>query len=105
MSVSQSYPGIVERVMLVARLRRGARERAEQLLTDEARAGALEDAFDRGAIFLSNTEVVFLFEGANVEESVRAILDDPVKSTVIAPWLPLFDGPLHQAREARSWEA
>jgi hypothetical protein len=94
----------VERVVLVARLRPGTRERAEQLLTDEARAEAPEGAFDRGAIFLSDTEVVFLFEGANAAEATRAILNDPVKSTVITPWLPLFDGPLHRAREAYSWE-
>jgi hypothetical protein len=91
--------------MLVARLGHGKRERAEQLLTDEARADAPEDAFDRGAIFLSDSEVVFLFEGASAAEAVRAILNDPVKSNVIAPWLPLFDGPLHRAHEAYSWEA
>jgi len=98
------YATSVERVMLVARLRHGARERAAQLLTDEARADAPEDAFDRGAIFLSDSEVVFLFEGASATEAARAILNDPVESTVITPWLPLFDGPLHRAHEAHSWE-
>jgi hypothetical protein len=91
--------------MLVARLRDGARERAEQLLTDDARADAPEDAFDRGTIFLSESEVVFLLEGQSAEGAPRGILDDPVKSTVITPWLPLFDGPLHRAHEAYSWEA
>lgn len=90
--------------MLVARLRHGARERAEQLLTPEARTDAPEDAFDRGAIFLSEREVVFLLEGENAEETARAVLNDPVKSTVLSPWLPLFDGPLHRAHEAYSWE-
>jgi hypothetical protein len=90
--------------MLVARLKEGSRERAEQLLTDEARADAPEDAFERGAFFLSDHEVVILLEGAGAEETCRAILDDPVASTVIAPWLAVFDGPLHRAREARSWE-
>ncbi len=99
------YATSVERVMLVAGLRLGARERAEQLLTEETRAAAPEDAFDRGAIFLSDSEVVFLFEGASAAEAVRAILDDPVASTVITPWLPLFDGPLHRVHEAYSWEA
>ena len=36
-------------------------------------------------------------------EAVREILDDPVSSTVLTPWLPLFEGPLHQARAAHSW--
>jgi hypothetical protein len=93
----------MDKVVLLARLKDDARHHAEELLTDAARADAPEEAFERGTIFLSDTEVVFLFEGADAAETVRAILDDPVTSTVITPWLPLFDGPLHQAREARSW--
>jgi len=93
----------MEKVLLLALLKDGARSRAEQLLTDEARANAPEDAFERGTIFLSDREVVFLLEGADAAEAARAILDDPVRSTVLTPWLPLFDGPLHRAREAYSW--
>jgi hypothetical protein len=90
-------------VVLLARLKDGARHRAEELVTDAARADAPEEAFERGTIFLSDSDVVFLFEGADADETVRSILDDPVTSNVITPWLPLFDGPLHRAREARSW--
>ena len=93
----------MDQVVLLARLKDGARERAEQLLTDEARANAPEDAFERGTIFLTDSEVVFLLQGANAAEACRAILNDPARSTVITPWLPLFEGPLHQAREAYSW--
>jgi hypothetical protein len=46
------------------------------------------------------SEVVFLVEGGGARESVLATLDDPVMSTALAPWLPLFDGPLHRAYEA-----
>jgi hypothetical protein len=93
----------MDKVVLLARLKDGAREHAQELLTDEARANAPEDAFERGTIFLSDSEVVFLLEGADAAEAVRAILDDPVRSTVLTPWLPLFEGPLHRAREAYSW--
>jgi hypothetical protein len=93
----------MEKVVLLARLKDGAREGAEQLLTDEARANAPENAFERGTIFLSDNEVVFLFEGPDAASTVRAILDDPVRSTVVTPWLPLFEGPLHRAHEAYSW--
>jgi len=93
----------LDKVVLIARLKDGARGRAEELLSEEVRADAPEDAFERGTIFLSDTDVVFLLEGAGAAEAARAILDDPVRSTVIEPWLPLFDGPLHQAREAHSW--
>jgi hypothetical protein len=51
----------MDKVVLWAHLKSGAREHAEQLLTPEARADAPEDAFERGTIFLSDGEVVFLF--------------------------------------------
>jgi hypothetical protein len=93
----------VDRVVLVAPLKAGERERAEKLLADGVEP-IVPDAVDRWAIFLSESEVVFLFEGGGARESVRATLEDPVTSTALAPWLPLFDGPLHRAYEARSWE-
>jgi hypothetical protein len=93
----------VDRVVVVARLKPGARERAEELLTEEE--GRLhEGLFKRGAVLLSDSEVVFLLEGPDADETVRTILNDPAESTVIGHWLPLFDGPLHRAREARTWE-
>lgn len=93
----------MDRVVLVARLKPGVRDRAEALLTDEY--GRLhEDRFQRGAVFISESEVVFLLEGEDAYETVRTILDDPVESAMISHWLPLFDGPLHRAREAHSWE-
>jgi hypothetical protein len=93
----------VDRVVLVARLKAGERERAEKLLAEGVEPIAPEGV-NRWVIFLSESEVVFLFEGGGTRESVLATLDDPVMSTALAPWLPLFDGPLHRAYEARSWE-
>ena len=94
----------MDRVVAVARLKLGARQRAEELIAEGAGPFVPEAAVERGAIFLSESEVVFLFEGADVNESVRTTLNDPVESSALAPWLPLFEGPLHQAREAHSWE-
>ena len=55
-------------------------------------------------VVLSASEVVFLFEGEGAREAVLTFLDDPVMSTALAPWLPLFKGPLRRAYEARSSE-
>jgi hypothetical protein len=63
----------VERVALIAALKPGAREQALDLLQTSAR--------DAGA-------------------SVRELIDDPVRSATVGPWLPLFEGPLHLARGA-----
>jgi hypothetical protein len=96
----------VDRFVLAARLKPGGRQRAEALLAEHAALGAeeLETAFERHVIFLSETEVMFLFEGEGAHEAVRAIFNDPVRSTLIGHWLPLFDGPLHRADEAYVWE-
>jgi hypothetical protein len=96
----------VDRLVLVARLKPGGRQRAEELLAGPAALGAaeLELALHRHAIYLSETEVIFLFEGEGSRESVRAVFNDPVQSTLISHWLPLFDGPLHRAEEAYFWE-
>lgn len=92
------------RLVLVARLKPGAREPVQELIDAKPETSAVEATFDRCGTFFADDEVVFFFEGENVGESVRAILNDPVRSTAIGPWLPLFDGPLHAAREAYFWE-
>jgi hypothetical protein len=93
----------VDRLVLVARLKTGERERARQLLADGIDP-IVPGAVDRWEVFLSEGEVVFVFEGEGARESVLRTIDDPAASTTLAPWLPLFDGPLHQAYVARSWE-
>jgi hypothetical protein len=94
--------GAPQRLLLVARLRRGTRERARELAaampTHPSTSG-----FDRLSVYLSEFEVVFLVEARDAELVVREILDDPVRATEISPWLPLFDGPLHRADEAFHW--
>jgi hypothetical protein len=94
----------MDRVVLVASLRPDGRERAQELLALEPTSHPLDSAFDRVAIFMSESEVIFFLEGRDAEASIRAILNDPVSATAISPWLPLFDGPLHGAREVYFWE-
>ena len=96
----------MDRFVLAAGLRPGGRERAETLLAEHSALGAeeLETAFDRHAIFLSETEAIFLFEGKGSNEAARALFNDPVRSTLMSHWLPLFDGPFHRAQEAYLWE-
>jgi len=94
----------MDRVVLVARLKPNSRERVQELVAEYPSPEGLTAAFDRHAIFLSETEVVFFFEGPDADRSVRAILNDPVSSSEIGHWIPLFDGPLHRALEAYYWE-
>ena len=96
----------MDRFVLTARLNPDGYQRAQTLLAEHSALGTedLEEAVDRHVIFLSETEVIFLFEGEGAHESVRALFNDPVRSALIGHWLPLFDGPLHRADEAYVWE-
>lgn len=73
----------MHRFVLAARLTPDGRKRAETLLAEHSALGAeeLEAAFDRHAIFLSDTEAIFLFEGEGAHEAVRALFNDPARST------------------------
>ena len=93
----------MDRIVLVAHLKPGSSERARELLAEHSSREDLKEAFDRHAIFLSETEAVFLFEGPDADRSVRAIFNDPSASE-IGHWIPLFDGPLHWAPQAYFWE-
>jgi hypothetical protein len=68
----------MERIALIASLRPGTYENAEELASDpptEPMTG-----IERWSIFLSPTEVAFVFEGEDVEERTREWFDDPVRS-------------------------
>ena len=91
----------MERIALVARLEPDAQERAGELASvppSEARG------ISRISVFLSSGEAVFVLDGESPEASYRKWLDDPVNSTMLEPWLPLFEGPLHRAGEVAHWE-
>lgn len=94
----------MERVVLIASLKPGAREQALDLLERSAASGDQEPVAQRQGVFLSDREAIFFFEGREAGLSVHELINDPVRSTVISPWLPLFAGPLHVAREAYFFE-
>ena len=93
----------MERLVLIARLRPDVHERAEELASIEPESG-WDRALVRGSTFLSAREVVFLIEGDDVDLRTRQWFDDPVLSAAFSSWLPLFEGPLHAAREVATWE-
>lgn len=94
----------MDRFVLIARLKPEGRDRALELIAQQQAGDYVQTDLERQAIFLAEGEVVFFMEGPDAETAVRNILNDAVQSTMIGPWLPLFDGPLHLAREAYYWE-
>jgi hypothetical protein len=94
----------VERLVVTLKLRKGTHERAAELIA----AGPPFDPGDLGlarhAVYLGNDLAIFAFEGADVEERVRVVINDPVRSASFAAWVPLLAGRPALAREVYYWE-
>jgi hypothetical protein len=93
----------MERLVVTARLKDGAAAEAERLLTAGPPFDPWEEGMTRHAAYLTASEVVFLFEGPSVEWAVEAFVNDPSRSTALAAWYPLVDGPPRVAREVYHW--
>ncbi len=93
----------MNRLMIVARLQPGKHEEAEALL----RRGPLFDPEELGlhrhAAYLTANEVVFVFEGSEVEWIVNDLIDDPVLSTAFGRWRAILDEPPRLAHERYHW--
>jgi hypothetical protein len=99
--------GRLERLALVARLKPGAHARSEELIAKGPPFDLQKSGFVRHSVFLSATEVVFVFEAHEVEWLVTALIEDPFKWMVIDAldaWRPLIDGHPRIAREKFSWK-
>jgi hypothetical protein len=98
----------LERLALIARLKPEAQARAEELIAKGPPLDLKESGFARHSVFLSATEVVFVFEAHEVEWLVTALVDDPFQWMVVDAldaWRPLIDGHPRIAREKFSWES
>jgi hypothetical protein len=96
---------VTDRLAVVARLRPGSRERAIEILAEGAPYELGEAGFRRHSVFLAEEDVVFLFEGAGIEELVRDLVNDPTRSAPFSVWGPLLEGTPALAREEFYWEA
>ena len=46
----------------------------------------------RLGVYLGGSDVVFVFEGRNVEQQLRDLVNDPAGSPAFAVWAPLLEG-------------
>ena len=95
----------MERLVVTLKLRKGTQEQAAKLIA----AGPPFDPGDLGIarhwVYLGNDLAIFAFEGEAVEERVRAVINDPVRSASFAAWVPLLAGRPALAHEVYYWEA
>jgi hypothetical protein len=98
----------VSQFAVVARLKPGREARAAELLQQGPPFDPAERGLQRHAVYLSATEVVFVFEGPDAEAIVSDLVDEPFSWLLrerFDDWRPLVDGPPRIARSAYVWPA
>jgi hypothetical protein len=97
----------MERVAIIARLKEGSDQRAVDLV----RAGPPFDLGDSGivrhSIYVSATDVVFVFEGHEIEWIVDELIDEPFRYELhraLEEWREIVEGRPHVARERFGWQ-
>jgi hypothetical protein len=95
----------MQRIVVIARLKPDSHVAAAQIL----RAGPPYDPGDIGlvrhGVYLSGSDVVFVFEGPDVEQQLSRLLNDPAASSAFSVWAPLLEGTPSAAHELFYWEA
>jgi hypothetical protein len=97
----------LERLAVIARLKPGAEVRGEKLIARGPPFDPKESGFARVSVYLSASEVMFVFEAHEVESLVEALIDDPFQSMVeeaLDASRPLVDGEPRVARAKFFWE-
>jgi hypothetical protein len=96
----------MEQLAIVARLKPGAEPRAEELIARGAPFDPEAIGLRRHTIFLSAGEVVFVFEGDEVEWTVDELIDDPFHwdlQAAFEDWRDVVEEHPRIARVAYSW--
>jgi hypothetical protein len=97
----------VERLVLIASLKPGAEAAAAELIAGGPPFDLERTGFERHAIYLSSGEVVFVFEGHEVEWAVDALVDAPFNwmlSDALERWRLVIEDTPRVARQRFSWE-
>jgi len=97
----------MRRVAIVARLRSNAEEQAAELLENGPPFDLQEKGLQRHVAYLSAGEVVFVFEGPEVDVVIDDMVGYPFEPELRAAldrWRPLIEGYPRIARPVYEWE-
>jgi hypothetical protein len=97
----------MERLAIVAHLKEGSDRRASELIAQGAPFDLADTGIVRHSIYLSASEVVFVFEGHEVEWMIDSLIDEPFQyelQRALDEWRPIIEGPPRIARERFAWE-
>jgi len=91
------------RTAFVLPLVEGAVERARELLEAGPPFDPAETVLDRHEVFLTSSEVVFVFESKLGLDALEPLLSDPALWLSAAAWRDLLAGPPRLAEDVYSW--
>jgi len=95
----------VQRVVVTAKLKPGTHDDAAELLRAGPQYDPGEIGLVRHGVYLGSSEVVFLFEGPDIENRLRDLLNDQAVTASFAAWGPLLEETPSAAHELYYWEA
>ena len=95
----------MQRIVVVAKLKPGGGDAAADIVRSGPPYDPGEIGLARHGVYVGSSEVVFVFEGSDVERQLRDLLNDPVASPAFAIWAPLVEGTPSIAHELFYWEA
>jgi hypothetical protein len=94
----------MDRLVVTLKIRKGTEERAAELIAEGPPFDPADIGLARHAVYLGGDLVIFTFEGEDVEQRVRSLINDPVRSTAFTHWAPLLAGRPALAHEVFHWE-
>ena len=94
----------MKRLAVTARLKPDASVRAAELIAKGPPFDPAALGFERHSVFLSHGEVVFLFEGPQVEWILDELVSPDPGQSAFHEWEPLIEGIPRLAREAYFWQ-
>jgi hypothetical protein len=95
----------MQRVAVIATLKPDMAERARELVASGPPFDPDELGFERHHVYVSEVQVVFVFEGARVDALVRRLAEAGGGAhETFAAWEPLLQGLPELAHEAYFWE-
>jgi hypothetical protein len=93
----------VSRLVVVVPLRDGAREEARRLIAEGAPFDLERSDLTRHEVFLTDREVVFVFEGDEPRAAVERLAGDPDVWRAAGAWRACLAGRPRIADEAFAW--
>ena len=105
--LSPSKEALMHSVAIIARLKTGAEQQATELLAQGPPFDPDEIGLQRHVAYVCGDEVVFVFEGPEVEGVVDDLVGYPFGSRIRAAfdkWRPLIEELPRVARPAYEWE-